>query len=231
VAVSLPILTRLLLQKPIVLTFALAQFVLGLALLLALVPARWWLGSGLAAHPEEALAEWPEHLLGDMPTEFELDPALAAAADQASAAQANGQAGTASGSAPGAGPGTAPGAAQPQPGAEQSQSSQQPGQQPGTPAAPGQSSGLQDLAEPIEEELLESLSDVSDILASFLDDEPTDPLLTQLSASLEDIEITALAHASRRMAHELAHSQPRRPIAGHSVAGRPNKPVLQRQRV
>lgn len=212
VAVSLPILTRLLLQKPIILTFALAQFVLGLALLMAIVPARWWLGARPATRTGAALEEWPDHLLDELATEGELDSAFAAGGAQTPAAQANGQ--------PGATPGSTPGAAQP--GAAKSQTSQQSG----TPAALGQSSALQDLAEPVEEELLESLSDVSDILASFMDDEPTDPRLVGLSASLDEIEITALADASRQLAHHLQHAQPRRPLAD-----RPNKPVLQRQRV
>lgn len=208
VAASMPILTRLLLQKSIIFTFALAQSILGLALLLALVPGRWWLGIGLAEHSEDPFADCPDEMLDDTSVQLGDDPANPAGVDPA-AAQGNGQPGTAQ-----------PGATSPT--SEQSQSSQQPG----TPAAPGQASSLEISEIPEEEELLESLSDVSDILASFVDDEPTDPLLAKLSASLEDIEITALADASRRMAHQFHHSQLRRSAADH-----PNKPVGQRQLV
>jgi len=57
------------------------------------------------------------------------------------------------------------------------------------------------------------LTDVSDILASFVDEDLIDPMLAELSASLEDVEIATLAAASRRLARELQAARIRRPVA------------------
>ncbi|HXF63351.1 MAG TPA: hypothetical protein VNK95_17110, partial [Caldilineaceae bacterium] len=55
---SSSLLTRLFLQRSIVLTFALAEFVLGIAALLACVPMGWWLRSDVFAVPEVSPVTW-----------------------------------------------------------------------------------------------------------------------------------------------------------------------------
>lgn len=255
---SLPILTRLLLQKPIVLAFALAELILGLALLLAVVPMGWWLKSGQLEHPEVSPVTWlARSLSGTLSPAEEMPPAVpnaetAPALDNPVqlAAQPPGAGAVTpaqGGDAPApASPGQPPQPQQPaanpaQPPAPAQNGTQptpvqsgvpSPASQPPQPAQPPQSdqpaqsaqppemspaqesSGLlQSLEIPPEEESLESLTDVSDILASFIDEDLVDPMLAELSASLEDVEIVALATSSRRLAHELHYARSRRPVA------------------